>query len=70
MPRYETTVVLCRKSDRQLIQVHVNLPRGAVIDKFLRAKLGMDNGVMSLGVWNANLDEYLVMGITDTKMWV
>ena len=41
MTRYETTVVLCRKSDRQLIQVHINEPVDAIREKYVKAAVDM-----------------------------
>ena len=68
MTRYETSVLFCRKSDRERITANINLPRWAVIDMFCKAKLG--DGIMPIGDWNVNLDEYLFMGIINEKMWV
>lgn len=64
MPRYETTVVLCRKSDRQIIQVHVNEPVDAIREKYVKAALG--DRQMNMGKWSIDLNENLVLSIRQT----
>lgn len=64
MIRYETTVVLCRKSDRQLIQVHVNEPVDAIREKYVKASLG--DRQLDMGKWSIDLNENLVLAIEQT----
>lgn len=64
MTHYETTVVLCRKSDRQLIQVHVNEPVDAIREKYVKAALG--DRQLDMGKWSIDLNENLVLSIEQT----
>lgn len=64
MTRYETTVVLCRKSDRQLIQVHVNEPVDAIRERYIKAALG--DRQLNMGKWSIDLNENLVLSIEQT----
>ncbi|MFV4972012.1 hypothetical protein VST14_06200 [Lactobacillus delbrueckii subsp. allosunkii] len=64
MTRYETTVVLCRKSDRQLIQVHVNEPVDAIRERYIKAALG--DRQLNMGKWSIDLNENIVLSIKQT----
>lgn len=64
MTRYETTVLLCRKSDRQLIQVHVNEPVDTIREKYVKAALG--DRQLDMGKWSIDLNENLVLSIEQT----
>ncbi|MCD5576423.1 hypothetical protein LOB97_00205 [Lactobacillus delbrueckii subsp. lactis] len=64
MTHYETTVVFCRKSDRQLIQVHVNEPVDAIREKYVKAALG--DRQLDMGKWSIDLNKNLVLSIGQT----
>lgn len=66
MTRYETTVVLCRKSDRQLIQVHVNEPVDAIRERYIKAALG--DRQLNMGKWSIDLNENVVLSIKQTMV--
>lgn len=66
MIRHETTIVLCRKSDRQLITIHVYEPVEAVRERYIKAALG--DRQLNMGKWSVDLDENLVLSIEQTMM--
>lgn len=61
MTRYETVIVLCRKSDRQLITIHVNEPVDTIREKYVKAALG--DMQLDMGKWSIDLNKCLVLSI-------
>ena len=66
MTRYETTIVLCGKSDRQLIQIRVNELVDVIREKYVKAALG-DRQLVT-GDCSINLNENLVLSIEQTTV--
>lgn len=61
-----TCVIICRKSDRQLIQVHVNEPVDAIRERYIKATLG--DRQLDMGKWSIDLNENLVLSIEQTMV--
>lgn len=68
MTRYETTVVLCRKSDREIRTVHVSESAYAIRERYIKAALG--DRQLDMGKWSIDLDENLVLSIEQTMMLI
>ena len=66
MTRYETTIVLCSKSDRQLVQISVNEPVDAIREKYVKAALG--DMQLDMGNCSIDLNENLVLSIEQTTV--
>lgn len=61
MIRYDTKVILCRKSDREIRTVHVSEPVYAIRERYIKAALG--DRQLNMGKWSIDLDENLVLSI-------
>lgn len=61
-----TCVIICRKSDRQLIQVHVNEPVDAIRERYIKATLG--DRQLDMGKWSIDLNENLVLSTEQTMV--
>ena len=68
MTRYETTILLYRKSDRQLIQIHVNKPVYIVRENYIKAALGDKQFDTGTGKWSIDLNKCLVLSIEQTMI--
>lgn len=68
MIRYDTKVILCRKSDREIRTVHVSEPVYAIRERYIKAALG--DRQLNMGKWSIDLDENLVLSIEPTMMSV
>lgn len=68
MIRYETTVVLCRKSDREIRTVHASEPVYTIRERYIKAALG--DRQLDMGKWSIDLDENLVLSIEPTLVSV
>lgn len=68
MTRYETTVVFCRKSDREIRTVHVSESAYAIRERYIKAALG--DRQLDMGKWSIDLDENLVLSIEPTLVSV
>ena len=66
MTRYETTIVLCGKSDRQLIQIRVNEPVDTIREKYVKAALG--DRQLVIGNCSIDLNKNLVLSIEQTTV--
>lgn len=65
---HETTVVLCRKSDREIRTVHASEPAYAIRERYIKAALG--DRQLDMGKWSIDLDENLVLSIEPTLVSV
>ncbi|MCD5439803.1 hypothetical protein EFE22_09470 [Lactobacillus delbrueckii subsp. lactis] len=66
MTHYETTVVLCRKSDRKVKTIYADESVDTVREKYVKAALG--NRQFNAGKWSIDLDENLVLSIQPTMV--
>lgn len=68
MTRYETTIIICRKSDREIRTIHVDEPAHAIRERYIKAARG--DMQLNMGKWSIDLDENLVLSIEPTLMSV
>lgn len=64
MTRYKTTILLCRKSDKQHIRICVNEPVDVIRKKYIKAALG--DRQLDMGKWSIDLNKMLVVSIEQT----
>lgn len=66
MTRYDTKVIICRKSDREIRTIHVNEPAHAIRERYIKAALG--DRQLNMGKWSVDLNENLVLSIDQNMM--